>query len=353
MRARFTRAGGSGSRRWIAVGGRGFTLVELLVVIGIIALLISILLPALSKARESANTVKCASNLRSVGQGMMLYVAENRGAFPAAYIYEGMQMSAGGQTPDAAINGYLHWSAFLYSDKTKLGNDQIFRHTNGWDMFTCPSLDRGGLPPTNTFAENRDSGQSNESGSVVDMQAPRLAYTVNEAVCARNKFVVGFQGAKRRYVYVKQAQVLKAADTILGAEMSPDWTIVYGQSRTNPNENVCKSHRPVHGFVPLSGDPADMAATAPDPFGGRPTYRRALPGDISPNPQGGASITTLLDWVGRNHGKKKSSGYDDRKTNFLYCDGHVETKNIKETVDPVFEWGQKFFSLEPNGDIAP
>lgn len=103
---------------------RGFTLVELLVVIGIIALLISILLPALTAARRQAAAVKCAAQLREVGNAFQMYALESKGWFPVAQVQtvSGSFYNIDGVNyPTGGANAY--WIHFLakYVTKAKMG----------------------------------------------------------------------------------------------------------------------------------------------------------------------------------------------------------------------------------------
>ena len=79
----------------------GFTLVELLVVIGIIALLISMLVPALNRARAAGRTITCASNVRQIGLVFRLYATDNRDSLPP------------GQYDHGGAEGNWTWTDYL------------------------------------------------------------------------------------------------------------------------------------------------------------------------------------------------------------------------------------------------
>ena len=92
-----------------------FTLVELLVVIGIIAVLVGILLPALTRARSSANRAVCLSNQRQLATALLLYASENKGSIPPA--------------PNWA-NASLMWEA--YFDPAFFGNRREPELLDNW-----------------------------------------------------------------------------------------------------------------------------------------------------------------------------------------------------------------------------
>jgi prepilin-type N-terminal cleavage/methylation domain-containing protein/prepilin-type processing-associated H-X9-DG protein len=354
----------------------GFTLVELLVVIGIIAILIGILLPALNKAREAANAVKCGSNLRTIGQGLAQYLADYNGSYPAAYSYVGQTVNGNVETPGQASQGYIHWSSFIYGRKDlEVTYPKPFQSTQGWEVFQCPSINEGGLPPDEPTAQTLETGQNYDpaNGSnpaLPDYQAPRMAYTANEAIMGRNKYVLGFQGAARTYRFVRASAIKHSSSTILVTEFNQDWHVVNDFSDADGSTPVSKSHRPVNAYeaITLAGQPGayklDLVADI-----STSNLQKVRVDDMTPFPQYGnpalGQTVTSLDWVGRNHGTVKLgtiarqngsgtiSGWDMRKTNFLYCDGHVETKNIADTLRPVWEWGDQMYSLVPGDDIHP
>jgi prepilin-type N-terminal cleavage/methylation domain-containing protein/prepilin-type processing-associated H-X9-DG protein len=115
---------------------RGFTLVELLVVIGIIALLISILLPALSKARENANRLACLSNLKQLGNAMVFYLNDNKGYFPFTPKIGGAP-AYGHEDEDA-----IWWQPSL---RQRIGEGGLGRYLGlqptNYNVLICPSDD--------------------------------------------------------------------------------------------------------------------------------------------------------------------------------------------------------------------
>jgi prepilin-type N-terminal cleavage/methylation domain-containing protein len=136
---------------WGELAVRAFTLIELLVVVGVVAVLVAILLPAIASARESARVAVCASNLRQQYIACRSYADENRGIGPAigqpwatppnwAFV---VQAAAGQELPAEAIDGSApagQETAGVYSKRSVL---------------VCPTIDAEyGRVMTRTYAMN-------------------------------------------------------------------------------------------------------------------------------------------------------------------------------------------------------
>ena len=197
-------------------GQHGFTLVELLVVIGIIAILVSILMPALSKARKSAQNVQCKSNLRQIGLAAEMYAVEFK-AYPGTY-------AAGGIT--------YHWFKFIIP--LMAGHSMT-----GYEGEYIKNIRYVHCPTNVALFSPKPTGYS---GYTADGSLPLCSYNFNH-----------FENGSGVAQWVKPSQIRKSAELALATETNlgnrfSNWKLV---NQWTPATLVYSGyHYGIHGRFP-------------------------------------------------------------------------------------------------------
>jgi prepilin-type N-terminal cleavage/methylation domain-containing protein/prepilin-type processing-associated H-X9-DG protein len=204
---------------------QGFTLVELLVVIGIIALLISILMPALTKARNQALLVKCANQSRQIYMACLMFAQDNKGHLPRAAVGPGSDGNgAGNGNPDPTAektNAFLHWAGAPVNPSNEWG---VMDYNRG---VLVPYMPGGETVRKDTFYCPGDLGEKTQGGGTPSSDKRNLSYSFNAHV---NQDVNGQRRLGIRISSVKHS----AAKIYIFEEQAPNdlWCLLWDLTDT-------------------------------------------------------------------------------------------------------------------------
>lgn len=280
--------------RSVTAAGRGFTLVELLVVIGIIALLMSILMPALTKAKRQAQAVACMSNVRQIYTAIAMFAQDNKGHLPQPYLVGQLSMSSPNNpaTPNVFART-LAWSqrASGAAGHIDLRDDAsaLWRYIPGEStraqIMMCPG----------------DNGEALFGHARNETMYPRnVSYSLNRYLLMRDQSKPGLRlgsvkGASRK-IMIYEEMAPNDSWCIMGSSVddlpSPRHGLTMrSNARLNPNSRDFLNGRGSYGFFDGHVEPVVTAALIPPMPPGNVRYHWPLVATDGPPPWGPGNLT--------------------------------------------------------------
>jgi prepilin-type N-terminal cleavage/methylation domain-containing protein len=222
-------------RRRSQACGSAFTLVELLVVIGIIAILIAILMPALRRAREQANEIACASNQRQLMMAFLMFAADQKGHLPGNFTDHA--------NPDADKRAWLLNYQEPVTNAPQGGT--IYKYLKSKDVYRCPSI------PADAYMSGR--GSSNGQFDYVSFGVFTGAKLVN--IRQQSKYTDRITGRSE----LKYTPVITEEDTRALNLYNPEGLHNFGD-RTADNHRKGGSYASIDGSVHYHREPEPNGA---------------------------------------------------------------------------------------------
>ena len=304
----------------------GFTLIELLVVVAIIALLISILLPGLRSAREQAKSVKCLANLRSLGQGAVLYATGNNDRLPGA-LHPAVYRNQG---IDAYLNDtlrnysqpqaeYLQSRQLTHMLRQTLNDSSSFEGSVTDQIATCPTM--AGIVDDQHFDD-----------FVRDFPAKRAAHPTHSSLNNVSVFAAdGDQGSS-----VGGLRVTKL-DYYFGYSPSdPANSAQQAEATSNPPEKLASIPRPSEEWMMADAWYRQAANSGLSELQQEGPYQWGWTGASLPNfaPHGTFRAYAIFPSEAARNADSIAirDGRVDGRTNTVFFDGHAEAVRSREYV---------------------